>query len=1375
MKWGASLIILFHVFIGCLSPQKVYSQLISSPPNYKFTTLSKAQQFPQATVVDLFQDSYGFIWLATNNGLVKYDGYRFHNVQTSPEDLNSISSNQISHGAFYEDEKSDLWVATLDGGLNKFNRKTERFERFQTDYQKENSLSHNSINAIVGDGKNGLWIATNGRGLNHLQYSDTTISFISYPPKNVNSDTLLGSNNLTTLFKDKQERLWIGTNRGLSYFEIRKQHFERFRPDTKDTYSLSSNFVTHIMEDKKQNIWIGTDNGLNKWNEKRKNFTRIFPGNQLNNKTYDYILEIFQDIEGYYWLGTLGGLLLFDPENQTFIPFVHDPTDDFSIAPGPVYTIMEDKNHNLWIGTNNAISILNKTSARLNKAPFILLSKSFSHIARERGILASLEAREQFWIATQKGLYIYQYNKTPKLIMVGDFTALFEDSKGNIYAGTVDKGFYKITPTNKIVHYPNAVYQLFSLDKPRGGRIATFAEDQQGNIWIGSFGGFNRFDPIQGKFQQFYNNPNQPNSISNVVIKKLYLDQHGNLWIATEDGLNYLPKEEMTKPLGENLHFQRFLHDNNNSNTISNNRILTIHEDKQHNLWVGTDVGLNKLDITHQKWTRFYLEDGLPQNRITNILEDQNQRIWLTTFGGGVTVYDDQSNRFKNFTLEDGLNAQVFEPNSSIVTSNGLLFLAGVNGINVFDPQEVYHIPNPITFFHFTDFQVFNKSVKVNAPDSLLHLPIYLTSELHLAYQKKVFSIEFSTHNYLHPQRETYRYQLRNFDEDWNYIGNERKITFTNLFPGTYYLEVQTSNNQKDWFATGRILKIVIEPPWYLTWQFFVFLALSMVAFAYTFYRFQLNRRLALAEAQRLRELDQVKTNLYNNITHEFRTPLTIILGMTDKIEQAPRLWLQEGLQLIRRNGQSLLHLINQILDLAKLEAGSLPVTLVQGDLVAYLKMLVELFRSYADSKNIHLVFESKEAEVIMDYDADKIRDIVSNLLSNALKFTPKNGSIKLEVRNTKYEASDVFRTSHLELRVMDTGIGITPEKLPYIFDRFYQADDSATRRGEGTGIGLALTKDLVELLGGGIQVQSIVGRGSTFTIHLPIHHTAPLLETLAVLEPELVSDSSNRFTFSPFGDRDLPLALIVEDNVDVVTYLRTCLQHQYRIEVAHDGQAGIDKAIEIVPDVIISDVMMPEKDGFELCRTLKEDTRTSHIPIILLTARADMPSRLEGLEGGADAYLIKPFNEEELEISLRKSLELRQRLRERYAQDTPSLLGKAGVGSPDKIFSKEDIFIKNLHQVLEECYSNEKFTIPELAKLLQLSHAQLGRKMNALLSTSPQLYLRRFRLQKAYHLIKNTDLPIKEVAFQTGFEDPAYFSNIFLEEFYQRPSDLRE
>lgn len=517
-----------------------------------------------------------------------------------------------------------------------------------------------------------------------------------------------------------------------------------------------------------------------------------------------------------------------------------------------------------------------------------------------------------------------------------------------------------------------------------------------------------------------------------------------------------------------------------------------------------------------------------------------------------------------------------------------------------------------------------------------------------------------------------------------------------------------------------------------------------------------------LAERNKqLQELDELKSRFFTNIAHELRTPLTIISGMANQMQENPEQWSDKGLKMILRNSDSLLNLVNQILDLRKLESGNLQLQLVQGDIIQYLNYIIESFQSLAESKDIQLHFLADEAKLLMDYDPEKFMRIVSNLLSNAIKYTPGGGNVYVQISQND---------DQLQIKVKDTGIGIPADKLPNIFDRFYQVDDSATRQGEGTGIGLALTKELVKLMAGDIQVQSVPERGSTFTVTLPIRQEAQLemeivTEAQSFAPPTL--ERSDVISHLEVSDSELPSLLIVEDNPDVVEYLRVCLEGLYHLEVANDGQTGIDKALEMVPDIIISDVMMPEKDGFELCQTLKTDERTSHIPIILLTAKADDESRISGLQRGADAYLPKPFNKQELIIRLEKLLELRKLLQERY--------GGMDFVTKNSTTPQEDEFILKVRKAVEDNLDDEDFGVMQLCRAVNLSRAQLHNKIKALTGRSTSNYIRTIRLHHARELLHNPNLNISQVAYEVGFRDPKYFSKTFAEEFGKLPNEIKK
>ena len=607
-------------------------------------------------------------------------------------------------------------------------------------------------------------------------------------------------------------------------------------------------------------------------------------------------------------------------------------------------------------------------------------------------------------------------------------------------------------------------------------------------------------------------------------------------------------------------------------------------------------------------------------------------------------------------------------------------------------------------------------------------------------------------------------------------VRDRTEVFIYHLDPGEYTLHVKGSNNDGVWNEEGTSLKIIITPPWWATWWAKILYFILAVIALYTLYRYLLNQQNKKEKFERLQELDAVKTKIYTNISHEFRTPLTVILGAVEQIREHAEAKLEKGLDMIERNGNILLNLVNQLLELRKLESNTVSIKYLHGDILNYIKYILESFHSYAASKDIRLHFLTELEELEMDYDSEKMLTILSNLLSNAIKFTPQGGDVYVQVdRQSK-------PTDTLSLKISDTGMGIPPDKLPHIFDRFYQVDDAMNRQAEGTGIGLALTKELVRLLKGNIEVQSTPAQGTTFAISLPITQLAivsPHLEPEGIPNtvPSQVPVAGPMLDqISPSGKKkEQPLALIIEDNKDVVSYLVSCLENDYRLAVAYNGQAGIDKALEIIPDLIISDVMMPIKDGFEVCNTLKNDEKTSHIPITLLTAKADISSKLLGLERGADAYLDKPFRKEELLIRMEKQLELRQKLKDHYLSIVTQTLPHPALTPIAKAEKIEDAFVKKLRAIVAENMDNSQFDVPRFCKEAGMSHSQLHRKLTALMGYSAGRFIRHIRLNEAKRLLEETDTPVSAVAFDVGYTDPGFFSKVFKDEFGLPPREYRK
>jgi len=667
-----------------------------------------------------------------------------------------------------------------------------------------------------------------------------------------------------------------------------------------------------------------------------------------------------------------------------------------------------------------------------------------------------------------------------------------------------------------------------------------------------------------------------------------------------------------------------------------------------------------------------------------------------------------------------------------------------------------------------TALRINNRDITWTDDSGILEQSIEFTDAIIIPFSSNNITLEFAALHFTAPHKNRFWYYLEGAETEWEHESSDHVASYLNLAPGTYIFRVKGANSEGVWSRHPATLKITVLPPWYRSWPAWIMYVLLVGGGAYTFYRYQLRTKLEHAENQRLKELDNFKSRFFTNITHEFRTPLTVILGMTEQVKKYFSTRSEQdhdrSVEMIRRSGQNLLNLINQILDLAKLESGKLQLHLGKTDMVATVKYIVEAFQSFAASRLVQLHFLAETEQLEMDIDREKVQMILSNLLSNAIKFTPENGHIYIHI-------DQISTNGQLccQIKVRDTGIGIPEDKIEQVFDRFYQVDNSATRPAEGTGIGLTLTRELVLLMGGRITVNSKIAAGTTFTVTLPVTTKSPAAESQAPVVSVPLPVSLQPIVTPAPENQDKPLLLIVEDNDDVREYLIGCTAGYYQIATAANGQTGIETALEIIPDLIVSDVMMPEKDGFQLCETLKNDERTSHIPLVLLTAKADVASRIEGLSRGADDYIAKPFDRTEFIIRLHNLVENRRRLQARYGHlPLPPV-------SEDPDLQLEDAFLQKFREVLEKHIADAAFEMPHLERALGMSRSQIFRKVKALTGQSPTLFIRSIRLHKAKELLLTTDLAISEIAYGVGFTTPSYFSTAFLEEFGKNPSDFRQ
>lgn len=1330
-----------------------------------FETLTMSHGLSQGMVFDMIQDREGFLWVATKDGLNRYDGYSFKIFTNDPYNQQSLSSNTVSR--LYEDSQGRIWVGTENQGLNIFNKEKGDFLRIIHQADNPESLSGNGIKAIEEISNEKMMVATDKAGLNIIHVPSilgrnkikTSITKLSLPD----------GHQVWGMGKDKFGRIWVGSMGGSVYeFDENNVRFIQ-RKDVKLYHNGYLNpdgtvLINHY-------LFLDTGNSMLPLFDTLK----IKPGNivfKTRKALWDYFHRepYFYDIsirENGKYLAWNQGFFL-DKTSRVCYPF------------------LIDKSGILWSGSVG-YGLRKYTMTR----PIFTTQGSGKSV---RMIVPGMDD-DLFFVDYGYGWYHLKNNKLTTLAfshlsVIKQIDQVFITSDDEFWFRSDDSGYYHYNPiTKSLKSYPELNSNL------KLGKKQPFLEDSKGRIWIpGLNGKIMLLDKKSGRLDSLHINPKGDKMLITVLLE----GRNSVFWVGTENGF---AKIDFSRVSASSANITWYYNDVNIRNSLSYNHVscfLNDPSEPEKYLWVATrGGGLNRFDIETGDFFHLNKKDGMPDDVVYGLLTDEAGNIWGST-NKGIFCMSSKKERdkwqysFRNFNKSLGLQDDEFNTGAFAKLRDGKLAFGGVNGINVFNPKEVLKSgfsPN----VYITSILVGNKEVVPNDKTNILSNSIEYTKSISLHHEQDILTLEFSALDFTDPSKNIYRYQLKGIDETWVESGQRRTATYLHLPAGKYTFKVQGSNSQGVWSDQVVSLDIHVKPPWWLTWWSYLLYFLIVVYIIRTYLKFRVNKAklesqldFEQQEANRIKDLDMMKTQLYANITHEFRTPLTVILGMANQIKTNPDKYVNSGLDMITRNGLNLLNLVNQMLDLSKLENGKMNLQLQHGDIIAYLRYIVESFQSLAaaDQKQFHFLPELGELEVA--FDAEKIRQIISNIFSNAIKFTPSKGNIYMSVsQQTTGKNDEVFLT----LKIKDTGIGIPENQIPHIFDRFFQSDNSHTRMTQGTGIGLALTKELVKLMQGEISVESPpvgANKGTEFIIKIPFSkitttsgiYTQSLSNTNSL---EYIASKKTSIPAISISDIDSkgkgPLVLLVEDNADVVAYTASCLQ-DYRLAVGNDGKEGFDIAVEIIPDLIISDVMMPNIDGFEMCNKLRKDERTSHIPIIMLTAKADIQSKLHGLEKGADVYLEKPFHKEELLLHIRKLIDMRKNLQQYYLKHLGlTALKNSEVFSDVEVNKKEPAehgFIKKLRGIVEANFNNSDFNVEQLCKLVYMSHSQLHRKLEALSGQSPNHFIRMVRLNKAKSLLENPSLSIATVSLESGYNDPGYFTRVFKQETGLTPQEWR-
>ncbi len=1323
------------------------------------------------------------MWFGTLSGLNKYDGYSFKTFKHIAGDTTTLDDDYIV--SISPGPENKLWIETRTG-FNIYDPATEKFSRDLKSFMYKIKVYDIYILGLKEDRFGNFWFLEHNKNQGLFKYDPVTKQTLNLIHKDTDTTTI-SSNMVTDLSVDSKGNIWVASSLGILerldpktykvnyrvglgqlpsglssnykifidkqddiwafvpsyskgvYFISLKSNI--FKHITKAPGSINTDVISDVTQDDKNRMWIATDHGGMNLLNKQDFKTQYLLNREDDDKTVgqNSITCVYKDDTGIIWCGSYKrGISYYHQNIIKFASYTHHLSDKSSLPFSDVNTFAEDGLGNIWIGTNGGGLIYWDRKAST--------FKQYLHSAADKNSLTNnvivklfIDHEKKLWIATYYGgldcfdgtsfKHFKHTDGNANSISEDRVCAITEDSENNLLVGTLSAGLNILDKNRKVV----AIYK--------------------------------------------YDGDISKNTIHSNYISSVIEDRRKNIWIVTAYGLDLLVKKT-----GRFLHY---LHDDNKPNSLVNNNTNNILEDADGLIWISTREGISIFDYNTGKFTNINKQHGLPDNTVIDMQQISRDNIWVSTPNGLSSIFVDRAGgklkfRFVNYNETEGLQGREFTENSSLKTREGELLFGGGNGFNVFKPSAINSNKKQPELI-FTNFQVFNRSVSVGEKINgqvLLPKSITMLTALQLNYDDNVFAIEFAALNYFNPDKVKYQYRMQGFDKNWiNADNNIRKATYTNLDPGSYTFRVRAGSNE-GWNDKELTLSINISPPfWKTTWAYIFYMSLFIGSLLYLRHRgiqklrAQFSIEKEREEAQRMHELDLMKIKFFTNVSHEFRTPLSLIMAPVDRIlKQINEPEVQRQLLLVNRNAKRLLNLVNQLLDFRKMEYQELKLHKMNGDIIGFIKDLSFAFTDVADQKHISFVFDSENDSYYTSFDHDKIERIMFNLLSNAYKFTHEGGQVSVLVNLIDKADTGEF----LEIRVIDTGIGIAADKLNRIFDPFFQNDLPGSMLNQGSGIGLSITKEFVKLQEGEIYVESEFNQGSCFTVLLPftrldssvftdtalhLSHEPVTLPDAALPKPE---QKENR-------DSKKPTVLLVEDNDDFRFYIKDNLKSAFNVIEAENGKKGWQKALAQHPNLIVSDVTMPEMNGIDLCLKIKNDKRTSHIPVILLTAMTGEDQQLKGLETGATDYLTKPFNFEILQSKIRNILSQQESMRKTYTKQVDVNPTEMQVDSPD------EAFIKKVLLLIDNNISNPNFSVEELSNDVFVSRYTLYKKILAMTGKTPNELVRSMRMKRAAQLLETGHLTISQICHKVGFKSQKYFVKMFKAEYNSIPSKYHD
>lgn len=1322
----------------------------------------------------IYRDSRGFIWFGTNSGLNRFDGYDFEVFRHNAADSSSIADNAIN--AIAEDREGNLWVGTR-GGISILDSDNYTFSNVNLVPSMPLACQDISyITAMVAGESGDLLIGTHN-GL--FLYNHSSKSFRHLMPDEQSCSS--GLNNITSIAPGIDGTYWIGTSNSFVFrFSPQSNSFEKF--EYRKGVNENPGIVTALFAGRDKNLWVGNESGLSVFDIETGTWDMNFANSSGKYFSKLQITGIDQDRAGQVWVSTDGqGVFIINPLDYSLVNIVNHPYVSGSLSSNGLTSILCDNTGITWLGTS-------KKGLDFYKKNIWKFSLHQNYPGDENSLshndvdCITEDWKGNIWIGTNGGGLNYLDRSTNRFtrytagapgsdaLSSNTVVSLFEDSEKKLWIGTYLGGLNCFDPsTGKFT-----VYRHDNLDSTTisDDRIWSVCEDSRKNLWVGTLtSGLNRFDRSSGKFTR-YNTQNS--TICFNYINSLELDKDDNLWISSANGLIFFnPEQGMARC---------YFHNPDDNTSLSDNQVVSTFTDSRGFFWVCTSNGLNLMDRQTGRFSVFTEDDGLPSNAVLRILEDENGNLWISTKNGisRLIISDDREKgektfTFRNYGMSDGLQGKEFTETAALATRDGQLWFGGPDGLNAFYPLEIVDDTSKSEVV-LTGLRIFNRKIaygeKVNNR-ILLEKPVFNTEKLVLKYRENSFTIDFAALNYFNPANNKYSFNLEGFDDIWiTTEGNENFATFSNLNNGNYIFRVRATNQDGIWNNNTTEIRIRVLPPWWKSWYaylIYTMLILSLLTFLryLILYRERLNMRLEQEqiESQHVHEIDALKIKFFTNISHEFRTPLTLILSPVEKLlEKRKGSPDEKYLNLIRQNGRRLLLMVNQLLDFRRMEVQGFGFNPAFGDIVSFIDDIVASFDDLSEEKKISLVYKPGIDELNVWFDRDKIEKIMFNLLSNAFKFTDSGGVITVSLSaGAKTGYNGGYR--RVEIKVIDSGIGIPAGKVDRIFDYFYQVNYLDDVR--GTGLGLALVKEFARLHDGEVSAESEPGKGSCFTIVLPLKTGSGGQEDGGdqAVSPTASSQQSGHPELPGEGIERRCRIVIAEDNDDLRFYMKDNLRGKYDIFEASNGEEALVLINKVIPDLIISDIVMPVMDGKELCSKVKSDPRICHIPLIIITAHSSQKEQFESLETGADDFIPKPFNFQVLESKINNFICLSRSLRQsgmRERNTEPSAI---------EIVSLDEQFLQKARILVDKNMSNVDYTVEELSNDLGISRTLFYKKILTLTGKPPLEFIRTLRMKRAAQLLEKSQLNVSEVAFRVGYNDPKYFRKHFRNEFGVLPS----